>query len=535
MLAQVLGIVVGLLVAAVGVEQLLYSNRILPGVQVDGVRVGQKTNDAARDALADHAATLESEPIVATVGEQQLTIAPADVGLQVDADATYEAARDAGRTDLLPWERLGAPFARIGSGKDVPWRVSYDTAKVDAILQQWEAQQVTGLVPGDVTFAGGTVAPVMPAVGTTVDAAAARAPIDAALRSGTREPVELPTKPVPPVLTDADVQAVADSANAVLSAPYEVVTPSATLTITPEQVVTALGTTRQPDGTGLALAVDPAKLATAVGSGADVFVTAPVDAGFVVNGDSTVTIVPSQDGLTLDFNVVGPAILAGQRRVEATLGPLHPVRDTAWAQALGIKEVVGSFTTEHPCCASRVTNIHLAADLMQNTVLEPGETFSLNDEVGPRTAARGFVSAPVYYQGFTTDFGGGVSQLSTTVFNAAWWAGLEIVAHQPHSIWITRYPAGREATLNYGSIDNKFRNNTAHGALVHTSYTGTSITVTIFGDKEGKVVREENRAVTSGTQAAGAPFVVEFDRVIEQPNVPLVREHYRWRYQQSNE
>ena len=209
-LAQVLGIVVGLLVAAVGVEQLLYSNRILPGVQVDGVRVGQKTNDAARDALADHAATLESEPIVATVGEQQLTIAPADVGLQVDADATYEAARDAGRTDLLPWERLGAPFARIGSGKDVPWRVSYDTAKVDAILQQWEAQQVTGLVPGDVTFAGGTVAPVMPAVGTTVDAAAARAPIDAALRSGTREPVELPTKPVPPVLTDADVQAVAD-------------------------------------------------------------------------------------------------------------------------------------------------------------------------------------------------------------------------------------------------------------------------------------------------------------------------------------
>ena len=127
---------------------------------------------------------------------------------------------------MRPTRRPATPAARIstrGSGserpspasvpaKDVPWRVSYDTAKVDAILQQWEAQQVTGLVPGDVTFAGATVAPVMPAVGTTVDAAAARAPIDAALRSGTREPVELPTKPVPPVLTDADVQAVADSA-----------------------------------------------------------------------------------------------------------------------------------------------------------------------------------------------------------------------------------------------------------------------------------------------------------------------------------
>ena len=98
---------------------------------------------------------------------------------------------------------------------------------------------------------------------------------------------------------------------------------------------------------------------------------------------------------------------------------------------------------------------------MQDTVLEPGQTFSLNDEVGPRTVERGFVEAPVYYQGFTTDVGGGVSQLSTTVFNAAWWGGFEIVEHQPHSIWITRYPAGREATLNYGSIDNKFRNNSA--------------------------------------------------------------------------
>ena len=119
------------------------------------------------------------------------------------------------------------------------------------------------------------------------------------------------------------------------------------------------------------------------------------------------------------------------------------------------------------------------------------------------------------------------------MFNAAWWGGFQIVEHKPHSIWITRYPPGREATLNYGTIDNKFKNNSQHGVLIHTSYTGTSITVTIFGDKEGKSVREENRQVTSGTQAAGAPFVVEFDRVIDQTGQPEVREHYRWRYQQA--
>ena len=166
-------------------------------------------------------------------------------------------------------------------------------------------------------------------------------------------------------------------------------------------------------------------------------------------------------------------------------------------------------------------------------MLEPGQTFSLNDAIGPRTVERGFVDAPVFYKVFTTDIGGGVSQLSTTMYNAAWFGGFKIVEHQPHSIWITRYPAGREATINYGTIDNKFTNNSQHGILIHTSYTGTSITVSIYGDKEGKDVREENREVTSGTQAAGAPFVVEYDRVIDQPGVPQVREHYRWRYQQA--
>ncbi|MGH8976622.1 MAG: VanW family protein [Acidimicrobiia bacterium] len=243
--------------------------------------------------------------------------------------------------------------------------------------------------------------------------------------------------------------------------------------------------------------------------------------------------MPSQDGRTLDFAALGPAIVSGQRRIEAPLAPVPPARSTAWAESLGIKEQVSTFTTQHACCASRVTNIHRAADLMQNFILEPGQTFSLNDTVGPRTVARGFVEAPVFYRMFTTDVGGGVSQLSTTVFNAAWWGGFEIVEHQPHSIWITRYPAGREATLNYGTIDNKFRNNSQHGALIHTSYTDTSITVSIYGDKEGKVVREENREVTSGRQAAGAPFTVEFDRVIDQPPQPQVREHYRWRYQQA--
>jgi vancomycin resistance protein YoaR len=532
-LLQVTGIIVGVVVALVALEQLVYYNRVLPGVHVDGVDVDQKTEDGARERIADLAHRLEREPITARFGDRELTTTPDAFGLRIDAAATTEAARDEGRDGLDPLERIASPFRRIIAGRDVSLRTTWDSDKVGNVLAVWEQQSVTGFVPGDATFNGTTVVPVLPQAGTTVDAMAARAPLEKTLRSASRAPVVLPGKPVVPALTAAEVQRVADQATAVLSAPYQVVAGDDILTITPQQLAAALATTRAADGTGLALTVDPNRLGAALGDAAAVFAAPAVDARFTVGPANTVNIVPSQDGRTLDLAALMMPLLAQQRRIDAPLIPVHPRRDTAWAGGLGIKEQVSTFTTEHACCASRVINIHHAADLIQDYVLEPGQVFSLNDAIGPRTASRGFAEAPVFYQMFTTDIGGGVSQVSTTVYNAAWWAGLEIIEHKPHSIWISRYPAGREATLNWGTVDNKFRNNTQHGVLVHTSYTDTSITVSIYGDKEGKVVREENRQVTSGVQAPSAAFTVVYDRVIDQPGVPQVREQYRWRYQQA--
>ena len=127
---------------------------------------------------------------------------------------------------------------------------------------------------------------------------------------------------------------------------------------------------------------------------------------------------------------------------------------------------MSSFTTDYPSGEARVTNIHRGADLLNNTVVEPGKVFSLNDTIGPRTAARGFVTAPVFAAGeFFDDYGGGVSQLATTTYNAAFFAGYADVTHQPHTIYISRYPPGREATVNYGVIDLQFRDDSPHGVL----------------------------------------------------------------------
>ncbi|GIU87144.1 MAG: hypothetical protein KatS3mg009_1659 [Acidimicrobiia bacterium] len=287
-----------------------------------------------------------------------------------------------------------------------------------------------------------------------------------------------------------------------------------------------------------------------------------MDAGFEVTPAGTVEVVPSRDGRQVDVPALADAILTGRRRVEAPMRTVAPERDTEWARSLGIKEMVSTFTTRHAAGEERVKNIHRAADLLNNRVVEPGEVFSLNEAIGPRTPERGFVRAPVFYGEFTEDYGGGVSQLATTLFNAVFWGGYEDVYHKPHTIYISRYPKGREATVNYPDVDLKFRNDSNAGVLIRTSYTASSITVTFYGDKEGKEVTEEGPftsaerpAETRYYDCPGPPglddegvcatlplgetevvqrgydgFDVEYFRVIRRPGREPVRERFFWRY-----
>src|SRR5690606_9236817 len=129
--------------------------------------------------------------------------------------------------------------------------------------------------------------------------------------------------------------------------------------------------------------------------------------------------------------------------------------------------VVGEFSTTYPYAEYRNTNIGRAAELIDGTFLEPDETFSLNDLVGERTRANGFTEGSVIESGRLVDaLGGGVSQLATTTYNAGFFAGMEDVEHRAHAFYISRYPAGREATVYWGSIDLRFKNNTPYGVLV---------------------------------------------------------------------
>ena len=242
------------------------------------------------------------------------------------------------------------------------------------------------------------------------------------------------------------------------------------------------------------------------------------------------SVVPSVTGQRIDTK---PAVAAVRKAVatqqtEVRLTVLETKPKVSTAQASEVDQLIGTFTTEHPCCAPRVTNIHRIAAVVNGSVIAPGATFSLNAATGRRTAAKGYVSAPAIADGELVDqFGGGVSQFSTTLFNAAWFSGLPILKHQPHSKYISRYPPGREATLDFDSIDQTIRNDTDSPVVIRTSTTGTSVTVALYGHTGDRKVES-----TTGERIprTGGGFSITVQRAVLDSGSVGRRDTLNWSY-----
>ena len=131
--------------------------------------------------------------------------------------------------------------------------------------------------------------------------------------------------------------------------------------------------------------------------------------------------------------------------------------------------LISSFTTHHPCCQTRVAYVQEVARAIDGIVMMPGETLSMLEVLN-------------------NDVDSGNCQTSTTLFNAVWYAGLDEVEHRPHSVDFARYPQAIESTLIPWSVDLRFRNDTAHPLEIRSSYTGTSVTVELWGDNDGRTV-----------------------------------------------
>jgi vancomycin resistance protein YoaR len=219
-------------------------------------------------------------------------------------------------------------------------------------------------------------------------------------------------------------------------------------------------------------------------------------------------------------------------------------------------QVVGQFTTHYQCCQARVTNIKRAAEILDGRRIRPGATFSLNGALGERTTGRGFVPAPMIVGGsFVDSVGGGISQVATTLYNAAFFAGLGFVEHTPHSIYISRYPMGREATISWGGPELIFRNDWSAPIRIDARAKDTFLRIRLLSLRLGRRVETHTRPahsyvaprtiymqnpdIPAGTQrvlqSAGSPgFDVTYTRRVFQWSTLLCDETFRVRYQPQN-
>jgi vancomycin resistance protein YoaR len=497
-----------LLIGSWAIDTAALSGQVMRNVEVDGHAVGGLGEASLPEVMDELNSDLAERAVVIMVPEPQAgRSAPTqrsyettagELGLAVDAEATAEAALDAGRSDSL----LTRPFSWLRSffsPRQVDVQYSVNESQVVAKLLELQGTEL--LAPRDPTIqpgeAGWVAVPGTAGEGVDTDEIVDELPEAAAADPGGAIELDVDIVPVKPRFSDEEAQQLADKANSMTGNGLTLTAGEASRDVPAEQVRRWIEPTTKNGK--LELIPRPDVVTTAVDQVFADIDSEPVDARFDLQGGTPV-VVPSQNGITCcgdnSADIVWRALSDEQQSAELEVQVTEPRITTETAEGLGITQAVGGnhawrdgqattagpgFTTWHDCCAARVANIHRMADLVRGAVILPGETFSVNDHVGERTLAKGFVPAGAIREGQHVDeVGGGVSQFATTTFNAAYFAGLDIPVSQAHTEYFPRYPLGREATMGYPNPDLQIHNNTPYGVLIWTSYTDTSLTVTMY-------------------------------------------------------
>jgi vancomycin resistance protein YoaR len=500
-LRRVFYVVLGLAAIAVllGLAFAGSPGTIANGVVIDGVDVGGMKTAEALQLLQKRSQQLAHKPLVFTAEGRRFPIRAQELGIQPDWAQAVEMARRQGdgfgplrgfkRLDVQVFGAEVSPPVEVLSGA-LQYKLRLIAADVDRR-------------PRNAALArrGGRIVAVPARRGLVLDRAAAAHTIvhQLAELERTDGTVELPLRRSNPQVTTAQLARAARQAHVATSAPVRLTLGKTRWLLQPRRIAALLdlpadGRTTLRIG-GRAAQEWLVKLGKRVERPAK-------DATFEIV-DGAPRVVPSRPGVRLNSVAATDAILRAalrrQNRVaELPVEEAQPKRSTQEARAMGIHGIVSSYTTTYGGIANRIHNVQLVAHLIDGALVAPDATFSFNDTTGERTADKGFLEAPVIVNGeLTTGLGGGVCQVSTTVFNAAFEAGLKITERTNHALYISHYPQGRDATVNYPDLDLKFVNDTGHWLLLRTFVGSSSLTVNLYGTPVHRRVESSTSALVS--------------------------------------
>jgi vancomycin resistance protein YoaR len=498
-------LVAALVIAVAGVALLAraYTLRdsVLPGVTVAGVDVGGLAPADARARIDAEVGARLDEPVEIVVGGKSLRVTPSNI-FQVDGAASERAAYDSARESLSA--RLGALAVPFAVHRDVqPVLRVHESGR--ATLADELAALTRRAVSARVSMEGKEAVVVPGREGTAIDGEAILASLRETALAGLPSFEAQLQSVEPPISTEAAERA-ATTARTIAAAPVR-------LELKGEGDIGRLGRVQlaslvrfEPKAGAVNVVLDPAGIEGKLRPLVKPFTRKPEDATFRVSGDRAY-VVKAKNGTTLDVKGAQGAIYEagngpGRRLAVLGLTPLAPALTTKDAKALGISERISTFTTDMGVSSpNRIWNVHLLGNYLEGTIVKAGGTFSYNEVVGPRTIERGFREGQMIFGGvLVPSIGGGVCQTATTIFNAAFEAGLPVSERHNHSWYISHYPMGRDATVSWGGPDLVFKNDLKHAILIDVSYTDTTFTISFYGTKQGRKVTSTTADPTKYTQ-----------------------------------
>ena len=504
-----LAAIVGLaLVALVGFE-----SRALPGLRVAGVSVGALEANEIRGVLrAELTRPWATATTRLVAGERVWSRTNAELGIAPDLDAATAAALSYGKTGN-PLDRARAWLSSVTGNAQVPFAMRAEGSAAEQSVAQVASEIDTAAVDGDITLGVNGVTLREPVPGRELDRAHAMAALLGAQALGDRE-VELRVRTRHPSVDQAGFAEAAALVRAV-TAPLEVTVADRSLTEDPVALATFLVIERVAARPGElpavpADAVAPAARYRFTASLAQERVRAWVEAvaatldrpaknaTYTVAPDGALVVVPSVTGIKVDRDALVaqalrelPTAASGRRTLAPTVVTDLPVFTTEQAQqyATGMKRV-SVFETFFPPNLARWKNISIGAAQFNNVVIAPGQTFSFWELIGPVTVARGYAYAGAIIDGRSDPnvIGGGLCQVSTTIFMAVAQAGYEIVERGNHDYYIDRYPLGLDAAVFDPGLDLKWKNDTKFPVLVRSSTSNIAVEFEIFTVPSGRAV-----------------------------------------------
>ncbi len=465
----------------------LISSQVPADATIAGVNIGSLNQDEARTALESEVVPLAQEPLKLTINDKDYTLDPVKAGLSLNVERTISDLTDFEINPVKLYERLTGDFSTQAV-------IEVDQDKLTAQLEKLAETADTKVAEGTIVFKDGRATLTDPVQGVELNVADAAAQITQGWEIA-GPVIDLPAKVVEPEVSAQKLQAFYDQqVTSLLKGDVTLVSGEKTTTVSPKSMAAAA--TYAPADGEPKLSLDDEKLYAAATKNSDLSSTAK-DAKIVLK-DGKPSIQKSVKGISLETKDLGTKVLAASqsenRQAEVAMTETDAEFTTEDAQKLGIKEEIVEFSTPYPTYDTvRTKNLKAGSARVTGIVIKPGERFSLLDALGPITTANGYFSSGVVENGFSAEaVGGGLSQISTQMYNVGFLAGYDDITHKPHSRWFDRYPAGREATLWEGQVDMVWENNTPYGVMIQAWVSDNEVHTRLWSTKYWKVSQDSS-------------------------------------------